>query len=283
MSVEGVTERIESSGALAKVGETAGTAFSKVVRPGRLKDALSGTWMAHPLHPLLTDVTIGAWASAMVLDLVGGEEAARASDTLVAAGFLSVLPTAVTGLSDLSDVVNEEDRSVGALHALSNSVAASLYGLSLLARRKGNRKAGVRLGFLGGAAMAIGGFLGGHLAYRLGIGVDQTTFDDPLEDWTEVLDEAALAEKEPRRVRAGRTDILLYRSNGAIYALANRCSHRGGPLHEGTFQDGQVRCPWHLSTFDLEDGSVCQGPATACQPSYEVRVLGGKISVRASG
>ena len=84
-----------------------------------------------------------------------------------------------------------------------------------------------------------------------------------------------------RRVgKAGGTDILLYRREGRIFALANRCSHRGGPLHKGRVADGTVRCPWHLSTFSLEDGSILQGPATAPQPCYQTRVRDGAIEVR---
>jgi nitrite reductase/ring-hydroxylating ferredoxin subunit len=56
--------------------------------------------------------------------------------------------------------------------------------------------------------------------------------------------------------------------------------HAGGPLHEGKVEDGRVTCPWHASTFNLADGSLVRGPATAPQPSYETRVQDGKIEVR---
>jgi nitrite reductase/ring-hydroxylating ferredoxin subunit len=133
---------------------------------------------------------------------------------------------------------------------------------------------------LGAAVVAGAGFLGGHLAFRKGVGVDQTVFRGRLEDWTPVLDEQELAEAKARRVTAGGTAILLYRRTDRIFALANRCSHRGGPLHKGRVTDGQVRCPWHLSTFNLEDGSVLHGPATAPQPCYEVRLQDGTIELR---
>jgi len=77
-------------------------------------------------------------------------------------------------------------------------------------------------------------------------------------------------------------DIMLYRANGAIYALANRCSHRGGPLHEGEIDGQEVICPWHSSRFHLQDGSVTSGPATAPQPCYETRIHDGKIEVRST-
>ncbi|MDP8970018.1 MAG: hypothetical protein M3N52_05900, partial [Actinomycetota bacterium] len=70
---ESLTSRLERSQALDPLGRTLTRAFTKVVRHGVVKDALSGTWMGHPAHPMLTDVTIGAWISAGLLDVVGGE------------------------------------------------------------------------------------------------------------------------------------------------------------------------------------------------------------------
>jgi hypothetical protein len=128
-------------------------------------------------------------------------------------GVLTAVPTAVTGLSDLADVVNPDERSIGTAHALGNLTAVVLYGGSYLARRRGRRRAGVRLAMLGAAVVAGAGFLGGHLAFRKGVGVDQTVFRGRLEDWTPVLDEQELAEAKARRVTAGGTDILLYRPN----------------------------------------------------------------------
>jgi nitrite reductase/ring-hydroxylating ferredoxin subunit len=105
-------------------------------------------------------------------------------------------------------------------------------------------------------------------------------FRGRLQDWTPVLGEAELREAEPRRATAGGSDILLYRRGDRVFALADRCSHRGGPLHEGQVHDGQVTCPWHQSTFRLDDGSTLQGLATAPQPCYDVRVRDGAVEVR---
>jgi len=80
---------------------------------------------------------------------------------------------------------------------------------------------------------------------------------------------------------AGR-DVLLVRQGGAVRALADRCNHRGGPLHRGALEDGCVTCPWHASRFRLEDGSVDRGPATSPQPTYDVRVAGDRIEIRSA-
>ena len=138
----------------------------------------------------------------------------------------------------------------------------------------------MRLATLGAAVVTGSGFIGGHLAYRRGVGVDETVFRRRLDDWIPVLEERELDEAEPRRATAGGTDILLYRRGDRVFALADRCSHRGGPLHEGRVHDGQVTCPWHQSTFRLDDGSIVQGPATAPQPCYDVRVRDGAVEVR---
>jgi nitrite reductase/ring-hydroxylating ferredoxin subunit/uncharacterized membrane protein len=282
MWVDAVTGALARSSPLDRVARVLGRATSAVVRPGRFKDLLSGTWLAHPLHPMLTDVTIGAWTGSFLLDVVGGEESRVGSDRLVLLGVLSAVPTAVTGLSDLSDVGTMEERTVGAVHALGNATALLLYGLSYIVRRRGRRGRALLLSTAGIGVATGSGFLGGHLAYRLGIGVDHTTFEQGPSDWTPVLEEQALADGAPKRVTVGTTNLLLYREAGRTYCIANRCSHRGGPLHKGKIEAGRVRCPLHLSEFSLQDGSVVRGPATAPQPAYEVRVREGQIEVRSA-
>jgi nitrite reductase/ring-hydroxylating ferredoxin subunit/uncharacterized membrane protein len=236
--------------------------------------------MAHPMHPMLTDVTIGAWSSAAILDVLGGETARPGADLLVGVGILAAIPTAITGLSDLTDITDDRERGVGTAHALANAAGVVLWSLSYAARKAGRRRAGVMLGIGATAAMTSAGFLGGHLSYRMGVGVDQTTFDHRFEGWTEVMNERDLEEGRPRRVEVSGTSVLLLRAGGRIHALANRCSHRGGPLHKGTVDEETVTCPWHLSTFRLEDGVVLRGPATAPQPAYDMSVQDGKIRIR---
>jgi nitrite reductase/ring-hydroxylating ferredoxin subunit len=89
-----------------------------------------------------------------------------------------------------------------------------------------------------------------------------------------------LADGNPQQVTVAGNDVLLYWAQGRVYALANRCSHRGGPLHEGKIEDQEIVCPWHSSRFCMQDGSVVQGSAVAPQPCYETRVRQGRIEVR---
>ena len=265
---------------LNALGRWLSNSFYRFVRPGRVKDVLAGTWIAHPMHPMLTDVTIGAWTSASILDVLGGKKARPGADMLVGIGILSAVPTAITGLSDLTDIADPEERSVATAHALANVGGLVAWTLSYVARKTGNRRAGTALSMAGTLVMSGAGFLGGHLSYRMGVGVDQTTFDHRFEEWTPVTDEAELKEGQPRRVMVSGTNVFLYRTREGIHALANRCSHRGGPLHKGSVDETSVTCPWHLSAFRLRDGAVLRGPATAPQPSYQVRVREGTIEIR---
>ena len=249
---------------------------------GPVKDALSGTWLGHALHPLLTDTVIGTWTSALILDAIGGRGAEDAADKLIAVGLAAYGPTAITGASDWADttVGDPHARRVGAVHAVTNGTAFTLMSASLRARRKGSRGRGKALAAAAGGMLAFGGHLGGHLSYVMGVGVDQTAFDPGPSEWTQALAAAELGEGDRTCVRVGETPVLLVRKAGRVLALHNRCMHRGGPLDEGDFGDGTVTCPWHGSVFRLEDGAVEQGPATAPQPAYETREVDGRIEIR---
>ena len=166
----------------------------------RRERLLSGTWLGHPLHPLLTDVVLGSWTSSLVLDLVGGPKAQPAADKLVAVGILSALPAVAAGLSDWADVSGQA-RRMGVLHAAGNAAALALFTASLTARRRGCRRLGVGLSLLGAAAAATAGWLGSHLTYSLGVGVNEAVFESPPEDWTAIRGDAP-AEGTMRRALA---------------------------------------------------------------------------------
>jgi nitrite reductase/ring-hydroxylating ferredoxin subunit/uncharacterized membrane protein len=251
------------------------------LRPGALKDALSGTWLGHPLHPLLVLVPLGCWTSATFLDLVGGRGSRAAADRLVAAGVVSALPTAAAGASDWSDTGGGE-RRVGIVHAMANSAGLACFTASWVARKGGRRASGVLLGLAGHAFVGLGGYLGGHLTYATGVGVDTTAFQSGPEQWTPVLDADEVPEGRAVGADVGGVRLLLVRDGGEVRALAARCTHRGGPLDEGPVADGCVTCPWHGSRFELATGAVVQGPATAPQPDYETRVVDGRVEVRRS-
>ena len=280
-----LSERIA---AIAALDQPAGVIAEKIraILPsgGGIKDVLSGTFMGHALHPLMTDLPIGAWTSATMLDLVGGRASRPAAQKLVGIGLAAAAPTAWTGWSDWADSEpgNDPVRRLGIVHAAANGTAALLYGLSLAARRRGAHTTGVMFGLAGAGAMGAGGWLGGDLAFARGVGVNQTVFDGEPGDWTAVLDASMLVDDRPASAIAGDLPLVIVRRNGTIHALADRCAHRGGSLAEGELDGDCITCPLHGTRFRLDDGSVERGPSAYPQPVYEARVHDGRVEVRAA-
>jgi nitrite reductase/ring-hydroxylating ferredoxin subunit/uncharacterized membrane protein len=278
---ENAADKIEKLVALDAVAEPLRAAVEAAIPAGsHAKDALSGTWLGHPLHPPLTDIVVGSWTSALALDLLGGQSAEDAADKLVGIGILAAIPTALSGLSDWADVRGGSQR-VGTVHAIGNTTALLLHVLSWFARRGGQRVEGLLLSGLGVATASFSAWLGGHLSFAKGIGVNETAFDDAPADWTPVVEEAALEEGALVGAYVESTPVLLVRRGEQLHAIDDRCSHRGCSLHEGTLKDGLIVCPCHGSTFRL-DGSIVRGPATAPQPRFDVRAHAGKVEIRAA-
>jgi nitrite reductase/ring-hydroxylating ferredoxin subunit/uncharacterized membrane protein len=253
-------------------------------RPG-LHNLVDGTWLGVPLHPALTDVPMGAWTSAFVLDLVGGltgcEAADQAADGALAVGVAGALPAAVTGTADWRDLIGEE-RRIATVHALLNVLGLVLNVSSLALRLRGRRGAGRVLSAAGLAASASAAHLGGELSFGLGVRVNHTFADTQPSEFVAVADESELEGQDVKAVTAGVTSVLLARSqSGELCAIANTCSHLGGPLNEGTRDGDVIACPWHGSRFDLCSGAVVEGPAVFAQPHYQVRTNNGKIELRA--
>ena len=276
------TQRLGGVAALDAVATRLGRAVRNAVPPGPLRDGLSGRALGHALHPLMTDLPIGTWTSANLLDAIGGRDADRAARRLIAVGIAAALPAAATGLLDWADTepVDDEVRRVGVVHAASNVAALSLYSASLVARRRGAPRRGRLLGLAGAGALAFGGHLGGHLSFAKGVGVDATALGPALEDWTDAGPADDLPDGAAVSRRVAGVDVLLVREQAQIFALADRCAHRGGPLHDGTVDDGCVTCPLHGSRFRLADGSVERGPSPYPQPTFEVREAGGRLELR---
>ncbi len=138
--------------------------LAQQVASGVRGSILRGEWLGHPLHPLLTDLPIGCWTSAMLLDLFAGRRSRPAATLLVGAGVLSTLPTIAAGLADYAGLEGRS-RRVGAAHAAGNAVATAMYALSWRSRRRRHHLRGVAWGLAGGTAASVAGYLGGHLAF----------------------------------------------------------------------------------------------------------------------
>ena len=86
-------------------------AVTNAIPVGAPRDALSGTWLGHALHPALTDVVIGSFFAATLLDLLGGDDTGRASERLIEIGLVTSAPTVASGLSDWAMTVYGDRRA----------------------------------------------------------------------------------------------------------------------------------------------------------------------------
>ncbi len=281
-------QALDSAEGIGKIGTAVSLGVHHAVLAGggptrKLADLLHGTWLGHPLHPMLTDVTIGAWSMGTVMDVIGGatdsDYSRKAADQLMMIGTISAVPTALSGLADFS-TFPDWSANTATWHAALNSVNLGLYVWSVAERRRGNRARGVLISSVAFGLTCVSAWLGGKLVYRAKVGVDHSDrFDEP-KTWKPILDEKELAERDPKRVDFDGNGILLYRNQGEIYAIGSVCSHAGGPLEDGQFHGSCVQCPWHDSVFDMKDGSIVHGPATSPQPHFQTRIRDGQIEIR---
>lgn len=278
--LESLVRKIENNAELDGIGDALSGPVAKATSPDAVKQALSGGWLGHQLHPMLTDVPLGTWLSATALDVFGGRRERRAARRLVGLGILASLPTAASGASDWVDTYGGEKR-VGVVHAAGNVAAIALQCASWRCRRKGNHFRGKVLGAAGLGAAMWAGYLGGHLSYGMGVGMNHTAFEFPPDDWTDVAAETDLVDDTPLRVDAGGVPVMVVRHRGAVRALSATCVHAGGPLDEGEIVGDCVVCPWHSSHFRLSDGAALRGPAALSQPSWDTRIVDGRVEVRA--
>jgi nitrite reductase/ring-hydroxylating ferredoxin subunit/uncharacterized membrane protein len=274
--VEGLVDGIEHAHQLDGAVRLLRSAWSKVLGRPKIRDVLSGRPLGHPLHPIVVQVAAGLLASSTVLDLFGDEDGEAAAN-LLSLGLCAAVPAAAAGWADWIDTEGAESR-VGLVHASANAVAIAAYLLSWQRRRGG--RSGRAAGLAGATAMTVGGYLGGHLAFAQGVGVDTTAFEAMPGDWTAV-GRASDVTAALRQVRVDGFSVLLTRVGAQIVAIADRCTHRGAPLSDGNRDEKDcVACPWHGSRFDLRTGHVTQGPATRPQPAFEVRERDGDVEIR---
>ncbi len=287
------TERVENLingfSVLTKFGEWLRHWLDKIFLTGPLrplKNFLNGKWLEHPLHPVLTDIPIGAWFIAIVLDLAAlvfrVQNLGLASGLAIGVGILGALAAIITGFLDWEDV-NPRELTVGLTHAIINIAATVLFAISFFWRWGDNwqiESGKVALSIIAYLVVTVGGFLGGTLVFRMGTMVNRNAFMSGPDKFVFVLATKDLKDNHLTRVDAKGVPVLLVRRDGAVYALGAICSHFGAPLEEGKLENGSIECPWHGSQFSLQDGGVKAGPATSPLPIYETRISDGKIQVK---
>ena len=215
---------------------SAGQRLARRIRPGKVRDALHGVWLGHPVHPVLVQASAGAWLSASVLDFTADGE--KASRRLAGVGLVAAVPAALAGAADWSEQ-HEQQMRVGVVHAAGNILAASLYGVSLLTR---GPRAGRLLRLAGLAAVGASGLLGGHISFRLAGGANHAEEVPHLVEpgWQYLMAAAEVPEGKPVHQLLGEVPVVAVRTGGAVHVLADRCSHMSGPLSEGELSEGEL-------------------------------------------
>ena len=100
-----------------------------------------------------------------------------------------------------------------------------------------------------------------------------------MASYVKVADEGDVAPGQVKCVRTGDRRIALFNENGTLVAYDDYCTHVGGPVSEGSYENGVVTCPWHGAQFRVEDGTALTPPAGGNLRRYPVRVNAGAIEV----
>jgi nitrite reductase/ring-hydroxylating ferredoxin subunit len=286
MSLMGILDRVADVSSFDKVIDPARRVVQKGLPPV-LKDFLHGTWLGHPLHPVLIHIPVGSWVSAGILDLVPPMR--PAATLLIGTGVAGAVPAALSGAADWSEQ-EAGIRRLGALHASLNVAALGLYVGSLVARGKRRGGLGLVLSYAGLGIATASASIGGHMSYAQSSGVSHsTTAARALStDWIDLgpLDDFPEGRPVLRTGSGGSVDVPLVavRRGSRVDVFIGNCSHMSGPLQEGRIEEVRgatcLVCPWHGSAFDLDDGAPRRGPAANAQEKFEVRLEAGRVQAR---
>jgi nitrite reductase/ring-hydroxylating ferredoxin subunit/uncharacterized membrane protein len=265
--------------------------FYKIPGTRPIKTLLHGTWpLHHPLHPAITDLTIGGYTAAVALDVfylvTRDATLLRAADFVIVAAFITSLASIVSGLTDWNETFDEERRT-GILHGLLMLLASLGFVVSIWLRLAGGgRELAIALAILSLVVLLVSSYFGGEMVFGYGTDVNRQAWTEVEDKW-ETLDvtAASLADRKPIVAKTkGGVDVFVTKLDDAIYAMGNTCTHAGGPLNEGTWVGAdrcEIQCPWHASRFCVKDAEVHGGPATFSELRFDVRTnSSGKLEVR---
>jgi nitrite reductase/ring-hydroxylating ferredoxin subunit len=290
MSLLAFLDRLADVPTFDKAIEPARRVVNAALRPQAVKDALHGTWLGHSLHPVLVQVPVGSWLSAGLLDAV--PRLRPAATVLIGTGVAAAVPASLAGAADWSEQ-EVGIRRLGALHAVANSAALSLYVGSLVARGRGHGALGRVLSYAGLSIATGSAAVGGHMSYAQSSGASHsaTAARALTSDWIDLGPLDDLPEGRPA-LRTGKggsvaVPLAVVRRGAKVDVFLGACAHLSGPLYEGAVEEVHGRqclvCPWHGSAFDLDSGSPRRGPAANPQVKLEVRMEAGRVMARLPG
>ncbi len=272
-----------------------------------LKDVLEGKPLRHPIHPMLVHFPIGFLVLSFLLDLVSlafpeVPNLVRGSFYAMLLGIVTALLAAVPGFVDYSDIRRDHPgKTTATRHMTLNLMVVTIYGINLWIRSAALSDPKISLlpfllSIIGAGLLSISGYLGGRLVYDEGIAVGRhkrrtATPQDTLHlstgylasggeiTFVPVPDAEQLGNGETLRVEIDKQVMTIARVDNHLYGFQEFCTHRFGPLSEGSFHGFDVQCPWHNSCFDVRTGKVTNGPAKVDLKTFKIEVRDGKVGV----
>ncbi len=274
-----------------------------------LKDFLEGKPLRHPVHPMLVHFPIGLFILSLLLDLASlafpsVPNLVRDSFYAMLVGIITALFAAVPGFVDYTDIRSDHPaKRTATAHMTLNLLVVALYGINLGVRSSMLADSKIPLlplvlSLVGVALLSASGYLGGRLVYDEGISVGRHKRRTPTPEDTlhfsaahfaqneqsdvifiPVPEAERLQEKETLRAEIDGQVITIAKIDNHFYGFQEFCTHRFGPLSEGSFEGFNVQCPWHNSCFDVRTGKVTNGPAKVDLQTFKVEMRDGKICV----
>jgi nitrite reductase/ring-hydroxylating ferredoxin subunit len=217
-------------------------------------------------------------------------------------GVITALIASVPGFVDYTDIRSDHPaKRTATAHMTLNLIVVALYGINLGVRSSSLADPRISLlplalSLVGIALLSVSGYLGGRLVYDDGIGVGRHKRRTPTPEETIHLstsdavkegdtifvplpDAERLANQETLRVEIDGLVMTIAKIDNQVFAFQEFCTHRFGPLSEGSFDGFNVQCPWHNSCFDVRTGKVTQGPAKLDLKTFRMEKRDGKICV----
>ena len=272
-----------------------------------LKDLLEGKPLRHPIHPMLVHFPIGFLVLSFLLDLVNMAfpevpNLVRGSFYAMLLGIITALLAAVPGFVDYSDIRRDHPgKTTATRHMTLNLMVVAIYGLNSWIRSSALSHPKISLlplllSIIGIGLLSVSGYLGGRLVYDQGIAVGRhkrrtATPQDTLYlstgylasgaeiSFVPVPDAEQLGNGETLRVEIDKLVMTIARIDNQLYGFQEFCTHRFGPLSEGSFHGFNVQCPWHNSCFDIRTGKVTNGPAKVDLKTFKIEMRDGKVGV----